>query len=266
MKTDQLDFGAMVTFYERVVDPLTLPIGLKAVELCNLAAGEKIIDVAAGTGALATEVARRGISALAIDIEPNMVARSAERLKPFSQCAAQIMSFEALDVPDSSMDAALSIFGVLAFPRGEMGLKELVRVTRKGGRVAVGAWDQERPAAPQYLAYDVFNKLFPGQQLWPADFFPVWQKAAVAAALQDAGCGLVKVHEVSGEWLVERPVDVMKDSGASIRMFPGYRALDDHERTEFDKAFVAAISRLSEASGMARIETHAFVVFGEKSD
>jgi ubiquinone/menaquinone biosynthesis C-methylase UbiE len=200
VKTDQLDFGPMVAFYERVVDPLTLPIGLRAINLCDLGPGDKVIDVAAGTGALAVEAARRGICVLATDIEPNMVARSAERLASFSNCEARVMRFDVLDVPDGSFDAALSIVGVLAFSNGRAGLRELVRVTREGGLVAVGTWDQERPEAPQYLAYDVFAALFPGRQLWPADFFPIWSKADVGAALRDAGCSRAEGHEVKGEW------------------------------------------------------------------
>jgi ubiquinone/menaquinone biosynthesis C-methylase UbiE len=257
-----MNFGPMVAFYERVVDPLTLPIGLAAIKLCNLAAGDRVIDVAAGTGALAAEAARSGLRALATDIEPNMVARAAERLAAFSDCEARTMSFDALDVPDASFDAALSVVGVLAFANGQAGLRELVRVTRNGGRVAVGAWDQERAEAPQYLAYNVFDKLFPGRQLWPAEFFPSWSKAAVVAALREAGCVRAEVHEVEGAWRVQTPIKVMEESGASIRMFPGYKALDENERSRFDGAFISEVSRHKTSDGEARMATRAFVVIG----
>lgn len=257
---DAINPHELVSFYERVVDPLTLPIGIQSLDLIGIGSSQTLIDVAAGTGTLAVEAAKRGIHVLASDIEPNMVARAAARLAPFNRCEARVASFTALDVPDSSFDAAVSIVGVLAFPEGREGLRELVRVTRGGGYVAVATWDQERPAAPQYLARDIFAGLFPGRQLWPSDFFPAWTKDAVAAALREAGCIRATIAGVEGAWTVESPARVMDDSGTSIRMFPGYRALSEPERSLFEEAFVAAVAERADSDGVARLATRAFVV------
>lgn len=54
--SDSMSFGAFVAGHERVVDPLTLPIGLQALDLAGISAGDRFIDVAAGTGALALAV------------------------------------------------------------------------------------------------------------------------------------------------------------------------------------------------------------------
>jgi len=259
---NQVDFGSLVAFYERIVDPLTLPMGRRALDLISLSAGDALIDVAAGTGALAVEAAERGAKVLAIDLEPKMVARATARLGPYAGCEAAVMNFEALDVPDASFDAAISIAGVLSFATGEDGMAEMVRVTRPGGRVAVATWDQEDAAAPQYLAREVFARTFPGRELWPEGFFPAWTRDAVARALRALGCDDIRTAGVEGVWTVETPGKVMTESGQSIRMFPGYRALGDADRSRFDEAFTAAVAGQAGADGMAHIATRAFVVAG----
>jgi SAM-dependent methyltransferase len=264
--SDAIDFGELVAFYERIVDPLTLPIGLRALDLLNIAAGDRLIDVAAGTGALAVEAARRGVHVMATDIEPKMMARAAARLTPYASAEARIASFDALGALDAAFDAAVSIAGVLSFPGGEAGLRELVRVTRPGGRIAVATWDQEQTAAPQYLASDVYAMLFPDRELWPASFFPVWTKDAAAAALREAGCTSAEVHAFEGEWTVTSPATVLEASGASIRMFPGYKGLSDGERVQFENAFVAAVTGQAGPDGVARITTRAFIVVGQLPD
>ncbi|MBB3166283.1 SAM-dependent methyltransferase [Rhizobium laguerreae] len=257
-----LDFGELVNFYEQVVDPLTLPIGLSALDFINIASGYTLIDAGAGTGALAMRAAERGARVLATDIEPKMVERAAERLRQHATSEARVEDFNSLQVPDASFDAAVSIVGVLAFEGGETGLRELVRVVRPGGRIAVATWDQEENKAPHYLASEVYRDLFPNRQLWPEGFFPSWTKVAVSAALLQAGCGRAEVHDFKGEWEVTSPRTVMDDSGSSIRMFPGYKALSDWERAEFENAFVAALTKYTGSDGVARVATRAFIAVG----
>jgi ubiquinone/menaquinone biosynthesis C-methylase UbiE len=259
---DPLNFSELVTFYERIVDPLTLPMGRRALDLVGLTRGDRLIDVAAGTGALAAEAAQRGMRVLAVDVEPKMVARAAARLAPFPGSEAREMNFDAMEAPDASFDAAVSIVGVLAFPGGQKGLHELVRVTRPGGSVAVATWDQEQTAAPQYLASDVFAGLFPDRQLWPADFFPAWTKDEVVLALREAGCTKAEMHSVQGEWVVQSPAAVMAEAGASIRMFPGYKASSEVDRHRFEDAYTAAVVGRAGPDGTARIMTRAFVGVG----
>lgn len=256
------DFGSFVRSYERVVDPLTLPVGLFALELCRVSSDSQVIDVAAGTGALALEAARRGARVLATDISPEMVRRASERLEPFASCEASVMGFDALEVAGASFDVALSIMGVLAFANGERGLLELTRVTRPGGCIAVATWDSEHKAAPHYLAYEVFAEVFPGRQLWPDSFFPNWPKVDVVSALRKVGCQQVDLHGYEGVWTLTSPSNVMTESRFSISQFPGYKSLTDQDKDSFAEAFTKRIVRCADPSGVARIPTRAFVATG----
>lgn len=266
LNSDEVKFGDFVSDYERIVDPLTLPIGRHIFDLAGLVPGSTVVDVAAGTGAIAVEAAHRGIAALAVDIAPAMVARAAQRLAAFPAASARVMSFDALDLPDSVFDAAISIVGVLAFAGGDAGLREMARVTRSGGLVAAATWDQERPAAPHYFARDVFATLFPTRELWPVDFFPVWSHAALEDALRASGCKAVQVTVFDGQWHIPDPAEVMVDARLSISRLPGYGALDLEERRRFDRAITAAVLSHVGADGVANIPTRAMVGIGIAGD
>lgn len=124
----------------------------------------RILDVAAGTGALALAAARTGADVLATDFSPGMVARIAEAGLP--NVAARVMDGQALALPDGHFDAVFSIFGVIMFPDWRRGLAEMARVTRAGGVGVVATW-QRGGAATFLLLGEVRGRLFPDVEPMP---------------------------------------------------------------------------------------------------
>ncbi len=55
---------------------------------------------------------------------------------------AAVMDGMALDLPDASFDAALSVFGIILFPDAERGMREIARVLKPGGRAAIVTWTE----------------------------------------------------------------------------------------------------------------------------
>jgi ubiquinone/menaquinone biosynthesis C-methylase UbiE len=263
--SSSVDFDTILMDYERLVEPLTLPAALQSLDLTEIASGARVIDVAAGTGGFAVAAAARGARVLATDIAPGMVARAAKRLQQFEGCEARVMDFDALQVPDATFDAAFSHFGVLASGSGSEGLRELVRVTRPGGWIAVSNWDQEACAAPQYLLRQVFAETFPDRQLWPPDFFPLWSNEAIAVALREAGCIEAETFVCEGTWTVVSPKTVMTDYGALVAIFPGVRELTLSEHEELGEAFGTAVESYAGNDGVARVPTQAIVGRGRKA-
>ncbi len=150
--------------YERTAHPYTARYVDAALAHVPLTPASHVLDVAAGTGALALAAARTGAHVLATDFSPGMVARIAA--KAVANVEARVMDGQALDLPDGGFDAAFSIFGVFMFPEWRKGLAEMARVTRPGGHGVVAVW-QDRGAGAFMLLGRLIRGLFPERDLSP---------------------------------------------------------------------------------------------------
>jgi ubiquinone/menaquinone biosynthesis C-methylase UbiE len=130
-----------VLVYEAAFEPFSLAFAKAAIAALGEIAGLRVLDVAAGTGGAALELARRGAEVLAIDAAPGMVARIKQRADTEGlRLEAEVMDGSRLALPEATYDAGISVFGVILFPQPEIGLRELTRVVRPGGTIAVVTW------------------------------------------------------------------------------------------------------------------------------
>src|SRR4051794_4404219 len=108
------------------------------------ARGEKIIDVATGTGATSRAIARCGADVIGLDIAEGMLtaAREIARKQNLS-IDYHIGDAEALPFGEATFDAVISTFGVMFAPDQPRAAAELARVCRRGGRIAIAAWTPE---------------------------------------------------------------------------------------------------------------------------
>lgn len=103
--------------------------------------GERILDLATGTGWTSRLVARRGAKVLGVDLGADLVAAAAERAKAEGlDIEYRVGDAEALPFADGQFDAVISTCGVMFASRPEAAAAELARVCRKGGRVALTTW------------------------------------------------------------------------------------------------------------------------------
>ncbi len=106
----------------------------RAADLAGASPSKAVLDVATGTGDLAIEMASRGAEVVGMDFAPEMLAnarRKAPRIR-FEQGDAQALAYE-----DASFDAATVGFGARNFGDLRLGLAEMARVVKPGGRVVV---------------------------------------------------------------------------------------------------------------------------------
>lgn len=122
--------------------PQTMVLGKEVVRRLGLRPGTRLLDVAAGSGALSIPAARVGADVLATDLAPAMIERlnARARAEGLSTLVGRAMDGHALDLDDDAFDVAASVNGVSLFPDMARGLAELVRVTRPGGRVVIVAF------------------------------------------------------------------------------------------------------------------------------
>ncbi|MGE3173828.1 MAG: class I SAM-dependent methyltransferase [Planctomycetota bacterium] len=113
------------------------------VETFGIRAGMKVLDLGCGDGTTALPAAQRGADVLGVDIARNLVAAGNARaaatglgnLRFRHGCATDLR-----DLADATFDLSVSIFGAMFAPRPHDVAKELVRVTRPGGRIVMGNW------------------------------------------------------------------------------------------------------------------------------
>ena len=145
---------------EFFVPALFAPWGPVVADAARVKPGERVLDVACGTGALTLAVAHRvgpGGSVVGLDANPQMLAVA--RRKPVAIEWLEGRA-EALPLPHASIDAVVSQFGVMFFGDRVGALREMMRVLRPGGRLAVAVCDAvER--SPGYAAFAaLLDRLF----------------------------------------------------------------------------------------------------------
>jgi SAM-dependent methyltransferase len=130
-------WDAIAAGYAEHVAPGEQSLSAAALALVGLTPGEAFLDVAAGPGGLGLAAARLGASVLATDWAPQMVAqfKSRARSEGLTDVSARVMDVHALDLDDDQYDVTGSQFGVMLVPDQTLALREMVRVTKPGGRV-----------------------------------------------------------------------------------------------------------------------------------
>lgn len=119
----------------------TMPAAEAIVDRLGIEAGERVLDVATGTGNGALVAAERGALASGLDLTPKLLAVAAERATAAGvEVDLTEGDAEALPYEDDSFDAVISMFGVMFAPDHRRAAGELVRVCRPGGRIGVAAW------------------------------------------------------------------------------------------------------------------------------
>ena len=110
--------------------------------------GLKVLDLGCGDGTTALPEARLGADVLGVDIAKNLVEAGNKRAKEEGLTNCKFQEGDALnlhELKDQSFDTVVSIFGAMFAPKPFDVAKEMVRVTRPGGRIVMGNWIPNDP-------------------------------------------------------------------------------------------------------------------------
>ena len=114
----------------------------------SITPGLKVLDLGCGDGTTALPAARLGAEVLGVDIARNLVEAGNRRVKEAGLTNCRFQEGDATnlsELADESFDLVVSIFGVMFAPKPFDVAKELVRVTRPGGRIVMGNWIPNDP-------------------------------------------------------------------------------------------------------------------------
>ena len=156
------------TVWAPIYDVLASPVGFAAarrrsIDGLNLHPGDRVLLVGAGTG-LDLECLPRDVQISAIDVTPAMLSRLDRRAAALQLTVeSQVMDARQLAFPDQIVDAVVAHLVLAVMPEPERGVREIARVLKPGGRVAVFdkfLRDDERPSLGRRMLNLVAKPLF----------------------------------------------------------------------------------------------------------
>lgn len=246
------DSGQVISSAAEVYDEFFLPALFAAwsprlVEAAQVRPGMRVVDVACGTGVLAIEAARAagpGGSVVGVDLNPGMldVARGKAPHIDWHEAPA-----ESLPFGDAEFDTVLSQFGLMFFSDRSAALREMWRVLRPGGRLALAVWDSLE-STPGYLAITrLLARLF-GDEV--ADLlrspYVLGEGDVLLELLRDSEIESATVDRVSGE---ARFASIRSWMHTDVR---GWTLADKLDDAQFEQLVAEAerdLSSLVSASG-----------------
>ena len=198
--------------------------------------GQRILDLATGTGWTSRLLAARGAKVTGVDIAAELIA-AARMIGQSSGLAIEyeVADAEELPFPDASFDAVISTFGVMFASRPEAAAGEIARVCRKGGRIALTTW---RPDGNVFAMFKMMQAFMPPPPSSPPPSPFTWGNRNRIAELFGAN---FELSFEDGETIYHD-----RDGATVWQTFvTGYgptkmlaESLDDTERENFKREFV----------------------------
>lgn len=142
-----MGFNVAAQSYDRFMGSWSRLLAPQLADLAGVRAGQRVLDVGCGPGALVAELVRRLVPTDVAAIDPSEPFVAAVHAR-YPGVDARLAAAEALPFSDDTFDAALAQLVVHFMTDPVQGLKEMARVTRPGGVVAASVWDHGQGRGP----------------------------------------------------------------------------------------------------------------------
>jgi len=125
-------------------EAITTPCAAHLVKRAGVRLGQRVLDVACGTGVVSVTAARLGARVTGLDLTPELLERARENARiAHIEVDWHEGDAEKLPFADAAFDVVLSEFGHIFAPRPEVAIAEMLRVLKPGGTIAFSTWPPE---------------------------------------------------------------------------------------------------------------------------
>jgi ubiquinone/menaquinone biosynthesis C-methylase UbiE len=237
--------GHYERFWGRQLQPATDLV----LRTADLQPGERVVDVACGSGAVAVPAALAvGPTGrvLATDLSPVMVAALGERLArcALSNVAVEVQGAEDFD-RDSEFDVALCSLGLMYMPRPDLAARALARALRPGGRVVLAVWGERHrcgwaeifPIVDAHVSSDVCPM-----------FFGLGARGALRALLADTGFVDVRDERLDVELVYVSEEDALGAAFAGGPVALAWSRFDDEARRSAADEYLSSIAEFADGT------------------
>jgi ubiquinone/menaquinone biosynthesis C-methylase UbiE len=251
-------WGAIAALYDKHVAPGESDLATAGLRLAGLQAGDTFLDVAAGPGGLSLPAARLGANVLATDWSTKMIEHfNARVVAEGLDAEGRVMDCHALDLPDGSYDVTGSLFGVMLVPDQAQALREMVRVTKPGGRVLLIAYGDPAEFEALHVFISAVQAVVPEFE-GPAEDesmleFQVADPDVLRQRLIDADLTNVTVDTSNQERITVRTGQQLWDWTIGGNPIPGMLVADltDQQREDIIRVLDGMVRERSDGSGSA---------------
>ncbi len=224
----------------------TIPCAAQLVKRAGVRAGQRVLDVACGTGVVAVTAARLGAQATGVDLTPELLEHARENARIAElEIDWHEGDVEKLPFGDSGFDVVLSQFGHMMAPRPEVAIAEMLRVLRPGGTIAFSTWPPELFSG---RTFDLMAKYVPP----PPGAAPPPQWGDPAIVRQRLGSAVRDVRFDRATMLIStlspqhQRASAEKTSGPMIKLVATLQARDPRKLEEFRRAYEVLVSEYLE--------------------
>ncbi|HXA56317.1 MAG TPA: class I SAM-dependent methyltransferase [Candidatus Acidoferrum sp.] len=213
------------------------------VKFAGISSGQRVLDVACGTGVAAIPAARLGAKVTALDLTPELL----ERARASADLAGVQVEFQEGDVEklpyaDASFDVVISQFGHIFAPRPEVALSEMLRVLKPGGTIAFNTWP------PQLFIGQMFALVAKYMPPPPVQAAPPGQWGEKSIVQQRFGNSVRDIQFDSGTMITPSlspqhfRVFTEKTAGPVIKLVEMYEKSDPAKLAEFRREYAALVT------------------------
>jgi ubiquinone/menaquinone biosynthesis C-methylase UbiE len=238
-------------YYEASWQKQLQPAQRKLLQLANVQPGEKVIDIACGTGLVTFEAVKetgeRGF-VWGTDISDKMVefATAVAKEKKVDNIQFERMDAEELQVDDETYDVALCALGLMYVPDPFKALKEMYRVLKKGGRAVVAVWGKRANCGWADI-FEIVDKRV-SSEVCPM-FFNLGNADVLRNILTKAGFDNIIVERLNS------PLEYASGEEACIAAFAGgpvalpYHKFSNKIKEEVHAEYLASIRQFQNGNG-----------------